>query len=76
MKELYYVEFVLRYGEGNYPYVMQSKWFDTKIKAKNWVKKSFDFIDKAEIEIYIMSAPVDEDGELDGDIEQVEKITF
>ena len=63
-KTRYYVEF----GFDNNPsYDMQSKWFDTKAEAEEWLNESIDYIADG-IKVWIMKA-VWEDDEMIGDIE-------
>lgn len=72
MRTEYYVEFVI--PNSREPYAMQSKWFKTKRKAKNWINNYFDFISySGNIKIYIMSAVFDEDDVMIGDINQEEE---
>lgn len=77
MRTEYYIEFVAKYKPNDYSnYAMQSKWFKTKRKALNWVKKSFDYINLSQMELYLMSGTFNEEGDLVGDIEQVEELDY
>ena len=77
MRTEYYVEFVAKHPQNNYSsYAMQSKWFKTKRKALNWIKKSFDYINISQVRIFIMSGTFNEEGDLVGDIEQEEELDF
>ena len=77
MKTEYYIEFVAKHKTNDYSsYTMQSKWFETKRKALNWVKKSFDYINLSQMKLYLMSGTFNEEGDLVGDIEQVEELDF
>ena len=73
MKKYYYIEFTTVNSSG--PYTMQSKWFKSEKKAIKWLKDSFDFFDDSEIDIYLMSATFNKNGDMVGDIEQ-EKYLF
>ena len=74
MKTEYYIEFVIRDGQDSY--TMQSRWFKTKREALNWLKKSFDYINISQMRVFVMSGTFNEDGDLDGDIEEVEELDF
>ena len=77
MKTEYYIEFVAKHKTNDYSnYAMQSKWFETKRKALNWLKKSFDYINISQMRIFLMSGTFNEDGDLEGDIEQVEELDY
>lgn len=52
----YYIEMVDRYGEK--PYVIQSRWFDTKEQALEWLNTTIDYCD---LIICLMSAVFDND---------------
>ena len=77
MRTEYYIEFVEKHKTNDYSsYAMQSKWFKTKRKALNWIKKSFDYINISQVRIFIMSGTFNEEGDLVGDIEQEEELDF
>ena len=61
----YYIEFWFDTG---HIYDLQSKWFDTKEEAIEWLKE-FDYINYDACEIHLMSMPFDEEeNEFYGDI--------
>jgi hypothetical protein len=70
----YYIEFA--YWLNSPSHEVQTALFDTKAKALNWYKKFITFIHYNTITVYLMSAEVDENGEIIGDIKQVENITY
>lgn len=56
----YYIEIIDKQdGE----YVMQSRYFDTKRKAKNWLRKNWDYIDTNKVAVCIMTTQWSDDGE-------------
>lgn len=74
MKTEYYIEFVIKNGQDSY--AMQSRWFETKRKALNWLKNSFDFIRTSDMRIFLMSGTFDGLGDLSGDIEQEKELDW
>lgn len=68
----FYIEFVYWLNSPNY--CIQSKWFKNKKSAINWYNKNFDFVDDAQIGVYLMCAEFNECDEIVGDIEQLYKI--
>ena len=56
-------------------YFAQSILFNTKEEALDWARK-IEFIRFNEYSVYLMKVPVNEEGDIDGDILQVKKLTF
>lgn len=56
----YYIEIVDR---ENGEYVMQSRYFDTKRKAVNWLRTNWDYIDVAKVGVCIMTTQWSDDGD-------------
>lgn len=56
-------------------YFAQSILFNTKEEALDWAQK-IEFIRFNEYSVYLMKVPVNEEGDIDGDILQVKKLTF
>lgn len=69
----YYIEFSDELSSD--VYFAQSILFNTKEEALNWAQK-IDFIRFNEYSVYLMKVPVNEEGNIDGDILQVKKLTF
>ena len=65
----YYVEFEVK--DSGEIYSIQSRWFDTKEKALDWFKDSFDLIRAEEISVFLMSADFSEDEYGDIELEEV-----
>ena len=74
MKKYYYIEF--KSVNSSKPYDMQSKWFKSEKQAIKWLGSSFDFIDDYQINVYLMSATFDENGDMVGDIEQEKHLIY
>ena len=72
MTKQYYIEFKSKNSPN--PYDMQSKWFNSEKQAIKLLKSLFDFIDDYQINVYLMSATFDENGNIIGDIEQERKL--
>ena len=70
----YYIEFVTTKTEN--PYSMQSKWFDTKKEAYDWLASSFDHINKEDITVYLMYAWWDLENNSYEDIGQEKVVEF
>lgn len=67
----YYVEVWFNTREdGDYPYLLQSQWYDTKDECYDFVE-SFDYVDK-DLRFSLMTAKFDKDGNY-GDIEMLEE---
>ena len=59
----YYIEFVhINSQEENYD--MQSKWFDTKEEAKQWLSENFDFISD-DMSVFLMEADFVDENDYD-----------
>lgn len=56
-------------------YFAQSILFNTKEEALDWARK-IEFIRFNEYSVYLMKVPVNEEGDIDGDILQVKKLAF
>lgn len=72
MTTKYYVEFVDKESDCNY--IMQSKWLSSELECEKWLISEFDFIDFSVVDVYIMWADFDEDGDY-GDIQSHRQIT-
>lgn len=55
----YYVEF--ESSESQYPYSLQSRYFDTEQEAIEWYKNGFDYVDMNEIFVSLMRATFSDD---------------
>lgn len=63
MSTRYYIEFVhINSQEENYD--MQSKWFNTKGEAKQWLSENFDFISD-DISVFLMTAEFTDEDDYD-----------
>lgn len=54
-------------------YFAQSSLFDTEEEALAWARK-IEFIRFNEYAVYLMEVPVNEEGDIDGDISQVKQL--
>lgn len=64
MKKKYYIEISSKEIECDPPYLMQSKWFDTKKEAIDWYRNNFDYTSGL-IDVKLMCAEFDENDEYD-----------
>lgn len=67
----YYIEFADELSSD--VYFAQSSLFDTKEEALDWAQK-IEFVRFNEYSVYLMEVPVNEEGDIDGDISQVKKL--
>ena len=67
----YYIEFSDELSSD--VYFAQSILFNTKEEALDWARK-IEFIRFNEYSVYLMKVPVNEEGDIDGDILQVKKL--
>lgn len=69
----YYIEFANK-DDNHCNFVVQSKWFNCIEDAKQWLKNTLDYINLDALDIFLMRADFDENGDY-GDIVVDEEIT-
>lgn len=75
-KARYYIEVCCKEESGwDFPYSLQTKWFDDKEQAKYEFFKMFEFIEFDKVEVNVMSAFFDDEGEY-SDILFEEKLDY